>query len=173
MDQSSRPFRQGQDFYIHRGKVKYDSGIRLDGLFENIYVSLDTYKKIFHTRNKITDRKEAWLLFLASTDLRDILEVCEYAPEFIPIYEEVFEFGKDVKEFVSTFSDSLRETDRNAERLMVEELQEELRQKDKDHEQELRQKDKDHEQELRQKDKAHEQELQELRLELAQLKSKK
>ena len=184
MEQSSRPFRQGQDFYIHRGKVKYDSGIRLDGLFENIYVSLDTYKNIFHTRNKITDRKEAWLLFLSSTDLRDILEVCEYAPEFIPIYEEVFEFGKDVKEFVSTFSDSLRETDRNAERLMVEELQEELRQKDKshekelrqkdkDHEQELRQKDKDHEQELRQKDKDHEQELKELRLELAQLKSKK
>ena len=89
-----------------------------------------------------------------------------------------------MKEFVSTFSDSLREIDRNAERLMVEELQEELRQKDKshekelrqkdkDHEQELRQKDKDHEQELRQKDKDHEQELKELRLELAQLKSKK
>ncbi|MCI5730595.1 MAG: Rpn family recombination-promoting nuclease/putative transposase, partial [Eubacterium sp.] len=48
MEQSSRPFRQKQDFYIHRGKVKYDSGIRLDGLFENIYVSLDTYKNIFH-----------------------------------------------------------------------------------------------------------------------------
>ena len=109
---------------------------------------------IFHTRNKITDRKEAWLLFLASTDLRDILEVCEYAPEFIPIYEEVFEFGKDVKEFVSTFSDSLRETDRNAERLMVEEMQEELR-------------------ELRQKDKAHEQELAKAYAEIERLKREK
>ena len=165
MEQSSRPFRQKQDFYIHRGKVKYDSGIRLDGLFENIYVSLDTYKNIFHTKNKITEKKEAWLLFLASTDLRDILEVCEYAPEFIPIYEEVFEFGKDVKEFVSTFSDSLRETDRNAERLMVEEMQEELREL----RQRVRQRDKAHEQELRQREK----ELQELRRELKQLKKEK
>ena len=66
------------------------------------------------------------MLFLASTDLDDILKVCNYAPEFIPIYQEVFEFGKDVKEFVSTFSDSLRETDRNSERLMVEEMQEEV-----------------------------------------------
>ena len=78
---------------------------------------------------KITNKKEAWMLFLSSTDVNGILEVCDYAPEFIPIYEEAFEFGKDVKRFVSTFSDSLRETDRNAERLMVEELQEEVRQK--------------------------------------------
>lgn len=67
------------------------------------------------------------MLFLASTELDDIMEVCNYAPEFIPIYQEVFEFGKDVKELVGTFSDSLRETDRNAERIMVEELQKELK----------------------------------------------
>ena len=45
-----------------------------------------------------------------------------------------------MKEFVSTFSDSLRETDRNAERLMVEQMQGEL--------QELRQRNRVHEQEL-------------------------
>ena len=107
--------------------MHYDSGVILNDLFENIYISLDAYKHFFHTKRKITNKKEAWMLFLSSTDLNDILEVCDYAPEFIPIYEEAFEFGKDVKRFVSTFSDSLRETDRNAERLMVEELQEEVR----------------------------------------------
>lgn len=127
MEQSPRTFRQKRNFYIHQGKMHYDSGVILNDLFENIYISLDTYKRFFHTKRKITNKKEAWMLFLSSTNLNDILEVCDYAPEFIPIYEEAFEFGKDVKRFVSTFSDSLHETDRNAERLMVEELQEEVR----------------------------------------------
>lgn len=130
MEQSSKAFQQKQNFYIHRGKMQYNSGVVLDDLFENIYISLDTYKYFFHTKKRISSKKEAWMLFLASTELDDIMEVCDYAPEFIPIYQEVFDFGKDVKELVSTFSDSLRETDRNAERLMVEELQEELRQKE-------------------------------------------
>ena len=126
MEQSSKSFQPKQDFYIHQGKMQYNSGVLLNDLFENIYISLDTYRNFFHCKKRITSRKEAWMLFLASTDLDDILEVCNYAPEFIPIYQEVFEFGKDVKGFVSTFSDSLRETDRNAERLMVEEMQEEV-----------------------------------------------
>ena len=127
MEQSPKPFHYKQDYYIHQGKMQYDSGVILHDLFQNIYISLDTYKNLIHTKKRISCRKEAWMLFLASTELDDIMEVCNYAPEFIPIYQEVFEFGKDVKELVGTFSDSLRETDRNAERLMVEELQKELK----------------------------------------------
>ena len=62
--------------------MHYDSGVILNDLFENIYISLDADKHFFHTKRKITNKKEAWMLFLSSTDLNDILEVCDYAPVF-------------------------------------------------------------------------------------------
>lgn len=103
------------------------------------------------------------MLFLSSTDLNDILEVCDYAPEFIPIYEEAFEFGKDVKRFVSTFSDSLRETDRNAERLMVEELQEEVRLQKALFQKELQAREDSYKKELQQLQESYESEIRNLK----------
>lgn len=137
MEHSSKAFQKKQNYYIHQGKMQYDSGVILDDLFENIYISLDTYKNFIHTKKRIENKKEAWMLFLASTDLDDIMEVCEYAPEFIPLYQEVFDFGKDVNELVTTFTDALREMDRNEERYMVEELQEENRQQKEKYEKQL------------------------------------
>ena len=87
---------------------------------------LDTYKKFIHT--EIRDIKEAWMLFLSSNSMEDICEVCSHYPQFIPLYQEAFDFGKDVKGLLQTFSEELREMDRNEERYMVEELQKEMKQ---------------------------------------------
>lgn len=120
METSSETFLADHTHYIHSGRMAYDTGIRLNDLFENIYISLDTYKNFVHT--KIKSKKEAWMLFLASDRIEDIMEVCEAYPEFIPIYQEVFEFSDQVEELVMMFSDALRQMDRNEERYMVEEL---------------------------------------------------
>lgn len=36
------------------------------------------------------------MLFLSSTNLEDIMEVCESYPQFVPLYQEVFDFGKSL-----------------------------------------------------------------------------
>lgn len=120
METSSEVFLADHTHYIHSGKMVYDTGIQLNDLFENFYISLDTYKNFIHTRVK--NKKEAWMLFLASDKMEDIMEVCETYPEFIPIYQDVFNFSNQVEELVMMFSDALREMDRNEERYMVEEL---------------------------------------------------
>ena len=126
MEKSPGIFHNASGCYIHRGKMEYDSGIVLDDLFENTYICLDTYKKFIHT--EIRDIKEAWMLFLSSNSMEDICEVCSHYPQFIPLYQEAFDFGKDVKGLLQTFSEELREMDRNEERYMVEELQKEMKQ---------------------------------------------
>ena len=56
----------------------------------------------------------------------DIVEVCEKYPEFIPLYEEVFRFKRNIKELVRVFSEALAVMTKNTERYMVEELQKEV-----------------------------------------------
>ena len=120
METSSEVFLTDHTHYIHSGKMVYDTRVQLNDLFHNIYISLDTYKNFIHT--KIKNKKEAWMLFLASDKMEDIMEVCETYPEFIPIYQDVFNFSNQEEELVMMFSDALKEMDRNEERYMVEEL---------------------------------------------------
>ena len=55
-----------------------------------------------------------------------VVDVCERYPEFIALYEEVFEFKRKVKELVGVFSEALAVMTKNTERYMVEELQKEV-----------------------------------------------
>lgn len=171
MEQSPKQFHMDNNHYIHKGKMQYDSGIVLDDLFEIIYICLDTYKSFLHTDSN--SKKEAWLRFLSSTDLEDILYVCEQNPQFITLYQEVFDFGKDVNELVRTFTDELREMDRNEERYMVEELQDELRVQREKLQEEIKEQREKLQEELRvQKEKYEEsqQEIEKLRAEIKRLK---
>lgn len=176
MENSPEVFRKNPNYYIHKGRMEYDSGVPLEDLFENFYICLDTYKSFIHT--KINSEKEAWMLFLSSTNLEDIMEVCECYPQFIPLYQEVFDFGKDVRELLSTFSEALREMDRNEERYMIEEMQEEMKlqlKKQKEEMQEEMKKQKEEMQnkllEARQEKEEMERKLQAAYKEIEQLKS--
>lgn len=168
MEQSPKPFHTNKNHYIHRGKIQYDSGIVLDDLFEIVYICLDTYKGFIHTDSN--SKKEAWLRFLSSTDREDILSVCEQNPQFIALYQEVFDFGKDVDELVRTFTDELREMDRNEERYMVEELQEELKEQRERLQEELKEQKEKLQEELKEQKEKSQQEIRKLRAEIEQLK---
>ena len=61
--------------------------------------------------------------FLGSYDMKDVLDLCHQYPEFIPLYQEVFEFRQNVKGLVHMFSEALSVMTKNTERYMVEQLQ--------------------------------------------------
>ena len=121
MEHSPKVFHQAGDSYIHHGKMVYDTAIELDDLFFSTYVCLDVYKKICHT--EINSMQEAWMRFLGSYDMKDVLDLCHQYPEFIPLYQEVFEFRQNVKGLVHMFSEALSVMTKNTERYMVEQLQ--------------------------------------------------
>lgn len=43
MEKSPELFRKNPDYYIHRGRMAYDSGVPLEDLFENFYIICNTH----------------------------------------------------------------------------------------------------------------------------------
>lgn len=127
MEKSSGEFRKDHMHDTHHRTNAFDTGIQAEGLREDYFLCLDTFCNFVHT--KIKTKREAWLMFFGSTSIEDILEVCEAFPEFIPLYKQVFAFRQDAGRLMEMYSEALRIMDRNTERYMVEELQDELEKK--------------------------------------------
>ena len=74
--------------------------------------------------------QDAWFTFLSATDLGTIHTLITNFPEFKTIYQEIADYFRDPKELMNMFSDELRIMDRNTERLMVNDLQNALIEKE-------------------------------------------
>ena len=65
-------------------------------------------------------------MFLSATNIELVGKLIEAFPQFAPLYQEITDFVKDPEELMDMLSKELYIMDRNTERLMVEELQDEV-----------------------------------------------
>ena len=72
------------------------------------------------------------MIFLSRSDMNSIVQLVNKFPQFLPLYEEIAEFRRKPEEVISMFSETLYIMDRNMERLMVDELREEVEAKDRE-----------------------------------------
>ena len=95
----------------------------------NLYfsISLDPFRSV--VQNIDTEQK-AWLSFLTADDPDEIVQLVNAYPEFLPCYRDIISFRRRPKELITTFSDALREMDRNTKVYMVEQLSKEVQEKD-------------------------------------------
>ncbi len=128
MEHSPAPFHTAPDKYIHKRVSRFASGIYPDnaGLHEDIFICLDSFHQITHTITKDSTLQEAWLTFLCSTDVQTISSLINAFPFFAEIYREIKDFLKQPEELINMFSKELYIMDRNMEKLMIEEWQEEM-----------------------------------------------
>lgn len=128
MEHSPAPFHAVPDKYIHKRVSCFESGIYPNnaGLHEDIFICLDSFHKITHTITKDSSLQEAWLTFLCSTDVQTISSLISAFPFFAEIYLEIKDFLKQPEELINMFSKELYIMDRNMEKLMIEEWQEEM-----------------------------------------------
>ena len=100
MEQSPGEFHKAAGHYIHKRKPVFDTGIYRDnpGLHEDIFLCLDSFHSNVHNITKDCSELEAWLTFLSATD---------------PVV-------------IGMLSKELYIMDKNMERLMVSQLQEEV-----------------------------------------------
>ena len=96
------------------------------GFHEDIFLCLDSFHSNVHNVTKSSSELEAWLTFLSATDPLVIGALIEAFPCFAPIYQEIMEFAKDPKELIGMLSKELYIMDKNMERLMVSQLQDEV-----------------------------------------------
>lgn len=90
-------------------------------------ISLDPFRSV--VQNIDTEQK-AWLSFLTADDPDEIFQLVNAYPEFLPCYRDIISFRRRPKELITTFSDALREMDRNTKVYMVEQLAKEVQEKD-------------------------------------------
>ena len=123
IESSPRLFQEVPTQYIHRSRMIYDTGLKMNNLINFVYIPLDIFREIPH--NKLTEL-EAWLYFLGSDNPQDILRITQKYPLFRQLYQEIIHFRYHPKELITMYSEALQIMDRNTERYMVDELKSQL-----------------------------------------------
>lgn len=121
-ENSPSEFKKYSKQYIHRFQQTSDTGLNVDLLQKYVFISLDIFKEM---RQNIDTRLDAWLTFLGSDNVEDILNLIEKNPEFKPMYKTLYEMCLNVEGVMNMFSKELLEIDRNEVELMIDEMKQE------------------------------------------------
>ena len=127
-EKSPHPFHSFPQHYIHRSKQQTDTGIEIDLLQEFLFIPLDIARSLCKNIG-ISNKLEAWLIFLSDDSPEMILKLIEAYPEFRVFYEEVYNLCLNVERMMNMFSKELLELDRNTVQYMIDEMQDEIDEK--------------------------------------------
>lgn len=128
METSPREFHEGNGNYLHKRSSSFNTGIYKEnpGLHEDLFVCLDIFRPAVHNITDKSSQRDAWLTFLSTTNPSVISSLLEHFPEFEVLYQELAAFMLNPEELIAMLSEELYIMDRNTERLMVTELQDEV-----------------------------------------------
>ena len=125
-EKSTAIFHQFPDSYIHYGKTRFNTGLRLDLLQEYCLIALDVFRKIPYPEDEENEQR-AWLSFLTTENLEDAERLIRNYPWLEEIYQEIAMLRRKPEEVLAMWSDALRILDENTMKLYVEELEEKLK----------------------------------------------
>ncbi len=132
-EQSPSEFCRYPDTYLHYFEQESNTGIEIDLLQKYIFISLDIFREIQQNKNnRIENRLEAWLSFLCMDEPDAVISIIERYPDFKAMYGQIYDICRNVEGVMDMFSEELRELDRNTVQLMIDEMQEELNQKERE-----------------------------------------
>lgn len=101
---------------------KSDTGLQLDLLQKFLFIPLDIFQEN-HQNKVISNKLDAWLLFLSSDRPDDIIRLIREYPEFQAMYEQAYELCRNVENVMGIFSKELQILDRNTVQLMIDDMQ--------------------------------------------------
>ena len=135
--------------YIHHGKTRFDTSLKLKLLQEYFLIALDVFcqngytddknsdaleTELIATHNNIPetglatndlsmDSLEGWLSILTAETMADVERVIRRYPWSEPIFREMSAYVNNPEEVILMFSEALKIADRNTVKYMIEELQ--------------------------------------------------
>lgn len=128
-EQSPGAFHEFPDDYLHQFHQCSNTGLKLNLLQKYLFVPLDIFLKSLQYKDiKIQNRLDAWLAFLGSDDPEIIIDIIEQYPDFKKMYQQVYDICRNIEEVMGMFSKELLEMDRNTVELMIDEMQDEIKQ---------------------------------------------
>ena len=146
------PMLQGA--YIHHGKTRFDTSLKLKLLQEYFLIALDVFcqngytddknsnaleTELIATHNNIPetgfatndlsmDSLDGWLSILTAETMADVERVIRRYPWSEPIFREMSAYVNNPEEVILMFSEALKIADRNTVKYMIEELQDRVTQ---------------------------------------------
>ncbi len=127
-ERSPEVFHTMPDTYIHRFKQTSDTGLKLDLLQLYYFIPLDIFQEYMHNK-PISNKLEAWLVFLSSDSPTRIIELIQSYPEFKPMYEDLYNMCLNIEKVMHMYSKELQELDRNTVQYMVDLMQDDINEK--------------------------------------------
>lgn len=127
-EKSPAVFKEFPNNYLHYFEQQSDTGLKMELLQKYLFVPLDIFQKNKHNEN-ITDKLDAWLMFLSTDDPDAIIRLITAYPEFRPMYEEIYRICRNMECIMGIFSEELLELDRNTVQYMMDEMQKEIDQR--------------------------------------------
>ena len=124
-EHSPKEFHRLHDHIIHRYEQQGDTGIKMELLQKYIFITLDNFLKLKQNKD-ISNRLNAWFLFLGSDDPEDVIRLIETYPDFEAMYRQIYEICENVENVMGLFSKELERIDKNTARYMMHEMQEEI-----------------------------------------------
>ena len=98
LEKSGGAFKEYPAKYLHYFEQKSDTGMTLELLQKYIFVPIDIFLKKKDNID-ISNRLNAWLLFLGSDDPGDIIRLIEASPEFKAMYQQIYEMCESVERY--------------------------------------------------------------------------
>ena len=126
LEKSGGTFKEYPHKHLHYFAQKSDTGLELELLQKYIFVPIDIFLKKKDNID-ISNRLNAWLLFLGSDDPGDIIRLIEASPEFKAMYQQIYEMCESVEDMRGLFSKELAIMDSNTVTYMMDEMQAEGR----------------------------------------------
>ncbi len=143
-------FHESHYAYLHYGKTRFDSGLKMELLQEYFLIALDVFRKFPYSEDK--NELTAWLSLLVTEELEDAERLIRDYPWLQEIYEEIAMLRRRPEEVLGMFSEALRILDQNTVKYMIEELQKQLDEKDVEKAAVIREKDAEKAAVIREKD---------------------
>ena len=135
--------------YIHHGKTRFDTSLKLKLLQEYFLIALDVFgqngytddknsnaleTELLATHNNIPETRlatndlsmdslDGWLSILTAETMADVERVIRRYPWSEPIFREMSAYINNPEEVILMFSEALKIADRNTVKYMIEELQ--------------------------------------------------
>ena len=137
IENSSAPFSTMPEHYVHRIQPTSDTGIDVDLLQTFFFIPLDIFKKKYHNKG-IENELDAWLAFLSLDEPEDIVKLITTYPNFIPMYETIYQMCLSLERMMSMYSKELEILDKNTVTYMIDDMQNKINKHSKTiHEQEV------------------------------------
>ena len=124
-ENSPSAFKAFSDKYLHYFEQQSDTGLQMDLLLKYLFIPLDIFRKNIHNKT-VTNKLDAWLMFLSTDDPEDIAELIGSWPEFRTMYGEIYELCRNTEKVMDMYSKELQELDRNTVQYMIDVMGEEI-----------------------------------------------